>query len=252
MRTEPQSRSDFVKALPKQILGELVIAMSDLDYSRIYAAPVVSVQPAAPLVNGSAPNNHIYLSPYANYEPPRPAAKRQRKSETSLIIGGDDAYEAKPVIKKQARRSEPGARRNRRVSVQGTAGNPIPLSSDKELNFCRDLITRMLSGPGFWTRLVGPFRNAVDPVADNVPNYFDVVKRPMDLTTIKMKMSRSEYPTAAAFEADVRQIFQNCYEYWTENDAIFKQCEGFEKYFNVQWNERHKWTAPTIKAEIID
>lgn len=267
MRSEPTSRNDFVKALPKDILGELVLAMSDMDSQPIHHAPSYVQQsygqPAAPLpngvngvngvnnmngINGSNQNNDIYLSPYVNIsnDPPRPAVKRQRKSE--VAFGGDDTYDAKPVIKKPARRSEPAARKNRRVSQ----AQIIPLSADKELNFCGDLISRMLSGPGFWTRLVGPFRNPVDPVADNVPNYFAVVKNPMDLSTIKSKMVKGEYTSGAEFEADMRLIFQNCYEYWTENDGIFKSCEQLEKYFNEKWNERHRWSGPTIKAEVID
>jgi hypothetical protein len=110
----------------------------------------------------------------------------------------------------------------------------------------------MLSGPGFWTRLVGPFRKPVDPAADNVPNYFTVVKKPMDLGTIQTKLFAREYNTAAEFEADVRQIFSNCYEYWTQDDAVFKMCEMFEKHFNEKWSDQNKWVVPKIKAEVID
>jgi hypothetical protein len=178
--------------------------------------------------------------------------KRIRKSEVGFSNAADDVYEVKPIVKK-ARKSEPTGRKvNRRASGPNTGPeNTVPLTPEEDLNYCRGMISRMLSGPGYWTRLVGPFRNPVDPVSDNVPNYFDVVKRPMDLRTIKGKMDRGEYTTAAEFESDIRLICQNCYEYWTENDKPFKDCLDFEDYFNKQWNARHKW-APTIKAEIID
>ena len=57
-------------------------------------------------------------------------------------------------------------------------GRTFSTPGEKDLAYCRHLITRMLSGPGFWTRLVGPFTNPVDPSIDNVPNYCDVVKKP--------------------------------------------------------------------------
>ena len=38
-----------------------------------------------------------------------------------------------------------------------------------------------------------PFQKPVDPVNLGLPDYFDVVKRPMDLSTIKKKIDRNEY-----------------------------------------------------------
>jgi hypothetical protein len=242
VRASPEIRNAFAKSLPQEILSELVIVMSDL--------------PAVPTFIPQAPKPQINLihnnPPEVDFQIVRPAVKRSRKSEVGFSNAADDVYEVKPTIKK-ARKSEPIARKvNRRASGPNTATeNMVPLTPEEDLNYCRGMISRMLSGPGYWTRLVGPFRNPVDPISDNVPNYFDVVKRPMDLRTIKGKMDRGEYTTAAEFEADVRLICQNCYEYWTENDKPFKDCLDFEDYFNKQWNARHKW-APTIKTEIID
>ena len=38
-----------------------------------------------------------------------------------------------------------------------------------------------------------PFQKPVNPTELGLPDYFDVVKRPMDLSTIKKKLDRSEY-----------------------------------------------------------
>lgn len=243
MRASPEIRNAFAKSLPQEILSELVIVMSDL--------------PATPAYTPQAVKHQLHFHPAEiDIEQPRPATKRSRKSEVAtpaVVPVGDEPVEIKPPPKKAARKSEAHRRTssNRRVSAQGSA-EVVPLTPEKEMEFCRDLIMRMFKGPGYWTRLVGPFKNPVDPAIDNVPNYFDVVKRPMDLRTIQGKMSRNEYATSAEFEADIRQIFQNCYEYWTENDAIFKNCVDFENYFNTVWGTRHKWTTPTIKTEVID
>jgi hypothetical protein len=248
VRASPEIRNAFAKSLPQEILSELVIVMSDL--------------PATPAYTPQAPKHQLHFNhAEIDLEQPRPSTKRSRKSEVSTSVAatatavpvGDEPFEVKPTVKKVARRSEPNRRtsNNRRTSGQGSA-EIIPLSPEKDLEFCRDLIMRMFKGPGFWTRLVGPFKNPVDPAVDNVPNYFDVVKRPMDLRTIQAKMNRGEYATSAEFEADIRLIFQNCYEYWTQDDPIFKNCADFENYFNTVWSTRHKWTTPTIKAEVID
>ncbi|KAJ9129635.1 hypothetical protein NKR19_g10269 [Coniochaeta hoffmannii] len=84
------------------------------------------------------------------------------------------------------------------------AGNPANHTAAQKLNFWNDLLTRMLSGPGFWTRLVGPFKELVDPVQDGVPDYFDKVNKPMDLGTMKAKVDRGEYADEEEFLKDSR------------------------------------------------
>ncbi|KAH6666298.1 Bromodomain-containing protein, partial [Halenospora varia] len=244
MRSSPEIRNTFAKSLPQEILSELVIVMSDLPppttpaYNTPYGPP--------------APKHALSSNPLDN-EQGRPAIKRARHSEAAILNrSADDAFEIKPTIKKPARKSEPAGQKVKKQKGSRSANGPIVMDPDREFAYCRDLIGRMLSGPGFWTRLVGPFREPVDPVVHNAPNYFDVVKRPMDLTTIHSKMARNEYANAQEFEADIRLIFQNCYEYWTQDDSVFKDCEKFEKYFNDKWDERHKWIPPHVKMEVID
>lgn len=43
----------------------------------------------------------------------------------------------------------------------------------------------------------------------DAPNYLDVIKQPMDLTTMKNKAKRLEYHTRAAFEQDLTLIRMN-------------------------------------------
>ncbi|KAG9236169.1 Bromodomain-containing protein [Amylocarpus encephaloides] len=245
MRASPDARNDFAKALPQEILSELVIVMSDLP-----AADAPANAPRSPNTTRFAhipPNggSSSYQSPYAAQVPKRP-----RKSENgAMILNGDEAYDVKPAIKK-ARKSEPIPRKPKPRMTNNSVA--IYTDPDRDLAYCRDLISRMLSGPGFWTRLVGPFKDPVDPISHNAPNYFDVVKRPMCLKQIKFKMDQNEYSTSGEFEADVRLIFQNCYEYWTPDDPVFRDCEALEKYFNEKWGKRDKWVPPNVKMEIID
>jgi hypothetical protein len=223
---------EFAKALPQEILSELVVVMS--------AFPPESIPLAQPIKH-QIDHGHID----ADGELPR-AIKRVRRSGGESNVAVDGPVEVKPAVKKIVRKPD-GARRNsRRVSLPAA-----PLTPEQELDFCRGLIERMIRGPGFWTRLVGPFKQPVNPVVDNVPNYFDVVKRPMDLNTIRTKMINGAYKTAVEFEADVRLIFQNCYEYWTQDDPIWKTCQEFENYFETQWAERHEYKGPKnrVKAE---
>ena len=67
-----------------------------------------------------------------------------------------------------------------------------------------------------------PFLNPVDPVALGIPHYPQIIKRPMDFTTIERKLAASNpskpdpnsanprYHHADQFVQDVRLIFTNC------------------------------------------
>jgi len=242
MRSSPQIRSDFAKSLPHEILSELVIVMSDL--------------PATPNLTPQSTKRVAYSQTMDAPQLSSAAPKRSRKSDVGVSNGGgEELVEIKPPVKRPPRRSTPSRRSGHRTSNTGpwsVVENAVPSSADKDLLFCRDLITRMLSGPGYWTRLVGPFKEPVDPVLDNVPNYFSVVKKPMDLRTVQTKLNLNVYANAEEFEKDIRLIFQNCYEYWTQDDGVFKLCEQFEKYFNEKWAAKHKWIVTQIKAEAAD
>jgi hypothetical protein len=224
---------EFARALPQEILSELVVVMSDF--------PAEQLPPVQPVKHQI---NHERID--TDGDQPS-SVKRVRRSGGEPLLAVGNPVEVKSAVKKVVRKPDVARRNSRRASLPA-----VPLTPEQELDFCRGLIDRMIRGPGFWTRLVGPFKHPVDPVVDNVPNYFDVVKRPMDLNTIRTKMGSGAYQTAAEFEADVRRIFQNCYEYWTQDDPIWKTCQEFESYFDTKWAERHDYKGPKnrVKAEM--
>lgn len=58
-----------------------------------------------------------------------------------------------------------------------------------------------------------PFQIPVDPVALQIPDYFDVVKEPMDLSTIKEKLNNGDYKDPWEFVDDVWLMFNNAWLY---------------------------------------
>lgn len=255
MRSNPQERNDFVRSLPKEILSDLVIALSDMPADP--ADPTNHSIDSGPAAKRSLLNNPAEEMDLGQAQQPR---KRSRKSATDPVNSApDEVFEVKPAVKKSARKSEPSRRVSRRVSAPpppAAADHDNTFTPEKELEYCRDLIKRMVSGPGYWTRYVTNFKKPVDPVMDNAPNYSDVVKKPMCLNLMKTKMENGEYSSGAEFEADIRLIFQNCYEYWTPADPIWKECDAFEEFFNNQWAQRSTYASGKrvnpVKAEIID
>jgi bromodomain-containing factor 1 len=83
-----------------------------------------------------------------------------------------------------------------------------------------------------------PFLLPVDPVAWNIIGYFDVVKHPMDISTVEKKLNNGEYKDTAEFEADVRLIFHNCYIFNTPDNEVYQMGQALEAVFNERWNKK--------------
>lgn len=49
----------------------------------------------------------------------------------------------------------------------------------------------------------------MDPIALNIPNYFEIIKAPMDLSTIENKIKNYEYNNDEEFNEDLRLIWKN-------------------------------------------
>ncbi|KAJ1331641.1 Bromodomain-containing protein [Microdochium nivale] len=226
-----ESREEFTKSLPHNVLSDLVVVMSDPEFG---------------VVKNSSSSSQQGL----------PSRRRNDQEPEDGSGGGGDGVEwpAQPL---KHRRSDIGRKMNGRKASRASLPTPLkpskkqrinmnvapdrPFSEEEKLVFCADLIGRMLSGPGFWTRLVGPFKDPVHPATDGVPDYYDKIARPMDLSTIKGKMDRGEYATAGDFAADVRQICSNCYAYHVRGNPTWEACTRFEEHFEKNFAGMDKW-----------
>ena len=75
----------------------------------------------------------------------------------------------------------------------------------------------MLSVQGYaW-----PFYKPVDAETLGLHDYYDVIKKPMDLGTVRKKLEEREYANGTEFAEDIRLIFTNCYRYNApESDVV--------------------------------
>ena len=58
-----------------------------------------------------------------------------------------------------------------------------------------------------------PFREPVDPIKLNIPRYFDIVTRPMDISTIEKKLVTGAYPVVQAVVDDFNLMIDNCVKF---------------------------------------
>lgn len=64
---------------------------------------------------------------------------------------------------------------------------------------------------------------------DDAPDYFDVIKQPMDLSSIGRKLDSDEYRSLADFVSDVRLMFENCREYNGDSSPYAEAADRLEQ-----------------------
>lgn len=126
------ARAEFAKSLPQEVLSELVVAMSSFD-----TVPTPEEQPAAVALPSVTPRKNVH---YLEDEPENEAKKSRRTSGTSVNtpLSADRSIKARGSLPKPASR--------RRTSAGFAEARDF--TTAQKLEFCADLLTRMLSGPG--------------------------------------------------------------------------------------------------------
>lgn len=72
----------------------------------------------------------------------------------------------------------------------------------------------------------------MDVVALGLHDYYDVVKKAMDLSTIKTKLESGQYHTKYDFADDVRLMFNNCYKYNGEDSEVARVGKQLQAIFD--------------------
>ncbi len=76
-----------------------------------------------------------------------------------------------------------------------------------------------------------PFLYRVDPVKLGIPNYFDIIKYPMDLSTVEKKLRNRIYETESEFESDIYQIWENAMTFNPDGSMVYKMAQNMKKEF---------------------
>ncbi|KAI9297903.1 hypothetical protein K502DRAFT_346691 [Neoconidiobolus thromboides FSU 785] len=93
---------------------------------------------------------------------------------------------------------------------------------------CEKLVKKLMSNPA-----ADAFLKPVDCKA--IPLYPLMIRQPMDLSTIKKKISAKEYKLIKDFESDVKLIFTNCYNFNGPESYYSEEAKKLETVFNKEW-----------------
>ena len=76
-----------------------------------------------------------------------------------------------------------------------------------------------------------PFHFPVNTVKLGLPDYFEIIKKPMDMGTIRKRLDNGYYWEAAECIQDFNQMFTNCYIYNKPGEDIVVMAKSLEKFF---------------------
>lgn len=80
-----------------------------------------------------------------------------------------------------------------------------------------------------------PFLRPVNK--EEVPDYYEFIKEPMDLSTMELKLENNKYEKMEEFIYDARLVCNNCRLYNGENTSYYKYANRLEKFFNNKVKE---------------
>lgn len=118
----------------------------------------------------------------------------------------------------------------------GSGGAGAPKNKEKlsdALKSCNEILKELFSEKHI--RYAWPFYKPVDADLLGLYDYHDIIKKPMDLGTVKLKMDNREYKTAQEFAADVRLIFTNCYKYNPKDHDVVVMGRKLQDVFEMRY-----------------
>lgn len=99
-----------------------------------------------------------------------------------------------------------------------------------------------------------PFLNPVDPVALNIPLYFQIIKHPMDIGTVRQNFDRKFYRTLQQFVADIRLVWSNCMTFNDASSQVHVMAKELSRHFESKLSKQFantRTTSPLGQGMII-
>ncbi|KAL0028826.1 hypothetical protein WJX79_010193 [Trebouxia sp. C0005] len=117
---------------------------------------------------------------------------------------------------------------------KGGRSKKAPPNESQAMQRCLDVVDQLLEEED-----AEPFAEPVDAKALGLHNYHQIIRRPMDLGTIKDNLMAEppSYVCSADVLRDVQQVWANCRTYNDEDDAIVDMCDNMERFFYQTWKE---------------
>lgn len=108
----------------------------------------------------------------------------------------------------------------------------VQLSPAKLKTKCLEVLKGLQNHNHGWV-----FNCPVDPVELGLPDYFDIIKHPMDLGTIQKKLDAGAYHSIEDFSADARLTFDNAMTYNEEGSVVHDMAKELKAKFLTDYEK---------------
>ena len=136
--------------------------------------------------------------------------------EITVVIDDNEAKKRLVLDDLQDVDSDPTAQVSRESIEKQLESLEKPIMTPEEVTkHCLPLVQDLIDDQFGWV-----FRDPVDPVALGLPDYFEVVKKPMHLELVKTKLEDKEYGDLESFQKDCSLVFENSILYNGESSEV--------------------------------
>ena len=191
------------------------------DQSCLICAPVRAIRNAS--ISAAPQNQSGHERPEGESQPPpykkmRTESKPRPLPDISILSEGSSAVYS--MTKSQIRNHIRGLR------LSTPFFTPLKLKT-----FLSPLLESLMKAEHGWV-----FNKPVDPVQLDIPDYFEIIKEPMDLGTIQKKLNAGTYLVPEEFFKDVKLTFENAITYNSDESEIGKVSREYLNIFLREYN----------------
>ncbi|XP_061928881.1 homeotic protein female sterile isoform X14 [Apis cerana] len=155
--------------------------------------------------------------------------KRKADTTTPTANSFEPLYKLDPKNAKIPTRRESGRQIKKPQHTTGKSKEKL----SEALKSCNEILKELFSKKH--SGYAWPFYKPVDAELLGLHDYHDIIKKPMDLGTVKTKMDNREYKTAQEFASDVRLIFTNCYKYNPPDHDVVAMARKLQDVFEMRY-----------------
>ncbi|XP_037807459.1 bromodomain adjacent to zinc finger domain protein 1A [Lucilia sericata] len=164
--------------------------------------------------------------------------RKSRANDSASDNESDDDEDDEPLVKR-GRPGRPPSQRNSLAngSVSSTQEN---VKSNSRRSIRRTADNLPLNSPALYELLEKIMKNEhawpfLRPVSQSeVPDYYDIIKNPMDFAKVKSKLNMGSYQINEEVMRDIELVFSNCDDYNVKGNEIYQAGSALERHV-IDW-----------------
>ncbi|XP_038845212.1 bromodomain-containing protein 3-like isoform X1 [Salvelinus namaycush] len=210
----------------------------------IAATPVPTIISVIPVQAVSPAASIMAVVPTAQPVIKKKGVKRKADTTTPTTSAISASRSDSPTQLLESQQGKVSSRRESTVRPvkppkKGTEDGEVPLLGGKkgklgeQLKHCDFILKEMLSKKH--AAYAWPFYKPVDAEALELHDYHEIIKHPMDLSTVKKKIDSQDYQDAQSFATDVRLMFSNCYKYNPPDHEVVAMARKLQDVFEMRF-----------------